>query len=233
MENKKLKKIKLNYLDIRIIECREPLVNLSDYDFVLEPVYFIENGWGEEKMYLREGVAKKLEETQKFLPVGCKFKIFDAFRSIQTQKKIYDDYKNKLKIKHPELRGEELEKAVQEFVVLPKLTKEAPPRHNTGGAVDLTIVDEKGKELDMGTSFDHFGEEASLEYFFQFDNYQGMTTENLEKIKENRKSLNLLMSRAGFSVYQNEWWHWEMGTQFRAFSCDLKYAKYGSADLLD
>ncbi len=123
MENKKLEKNPSDYLVIKIKECGESLVNLSDYDFILEPVYFKKNGWGEEKMYLRSGVADKLKKAQQVLPSGYKFKIFDAYRSIQTQKKIYDDYIEVLKKTNPRMSDEELKKQAQEFVVFPELKK--------------------------------------------------------------------------------------------------------------
>lgn len=233
MERVKPKKAGIGHLAIRIKECGEPLIDLAGHGFVLDPVYFRKNGWGEKEMYLRAGIVKKLEELQKTLPDGYKFKIFDAYRPIKTQRKIYDDYKNKLKKEKPELCGEKLETETQKFVVSPELKKEAPPRHNTGGAVDLTIVDEKGEELNMGTSFDHFGAESMPEYFFNSDSCPGISSEKLEGIRKNRHMLIGIMSRAGFSVYPNEWWHWELGTQFNAALLGLEYAKYGSADLLD
>jgi D-alanyl-D-alanine dipeptidase len=233
MENIKQKKAEIINLTVKINECGEPLVDLSGHGFVLDPVYFNKNGWGEKEMYLRSGVVKKLEEIQRSLPDGYKFKIFDAYRSIKTQKKIYDAYKNELRAKRPELNEEQLEKSTQEFVVFPKLTKEAPPRHNTGGAVDLTIVNEKGEELDMGTFFDHFGPEASLEYFFDENNFQGINLKKIEEIRNNRHLLERIMSRAGFSVYPYEWWHWERGTRFNAALLGQEYAIYGSADLLN
>ena len=233
MENKKLEKAQLNYLSVEIKEGGESLIDLDDYDFILEPIYFKKNGWGEEKMYLRSEVANKLEKAQQRLLSGCKFKIFDAYRSIQTQKKIYDDYVKELKKENSELNDEELKKQAQEFVVFPELKKEAPPRHNTGGAVDLTIVNEKSEELDMGTAFDYFGKEASVKYFFQPDNCQEIDTEKIKEIIKNRHLLIETMEYVGFSVYPNEWWHWEMGTQFDSASRGFKYAKYGSADLLN
>jgi len=68
--------------------------------------------------------------------------------------------------------------------------------HNRGGAVDITLVDQSGNELDMGTGFDHFGPEAAIGY------------EKLpEKVKSNRKLLQDIMGRHGFSVLRSEWWH--------------------------
>ncbi|MFH1565559.1 MAG: M15 family metallopeptidase [bacterium] len=217
-----------------IKECNEPLVCLSDEDFVLYPEYFIKEGWGEEEMRLRESVLEQLKEAQKLLPEGYKFKILDAYRSIDTQQQIYDSYKDDLKKENPALKGEKLEQATQKFVSFPKLDKKSPPPHNTGAAVDLTIVDERGKELDMGTTFDHFGEEAAPDYFAYPENWQGSNITNIDEIKENRRLLSEVMSKTGFSVYPTEWWHWELGTQLNVSANNKnECAKYGSADLLD
>ena len=72
--------------------------------------------------------------------------------------------------------------------------------HNRGGAVDITLVDIQGNELDMGTPFDHFGKES------HFDN------KNLpEKVIANRILLREGMEMAGFNGIRTEWWHFSTG----------------------
>lgn len=75
--------------------------------------------------------------------------------------------------------------------------------HNYGAAVDLTIVNEFGEELDMGTPYDFFGEEAHPAKEMQML-LEGKLTE--EQIK-NRKLLREVMQKAGFSQLPTEWWH--------------------------
>jgi D-alanyl-D-alanine dipeptidase len=71
--------------------------------------------------------------------------------------------------------------------------------HNRGGAVDITLVDTNGKELDMGTAFDFFGIEAS-------HNYQNLSQE----IKSNREFLKTIMIQNGFNSLDSEWWHYNL-----------------------
>ena len=71
--------------------------------------------------------------------------------------------------------------------------------HNRGGAVDITLVDATGKELDMGTTFDFFGIEAS-------HNYPNLS----EEIKKNRKLLKRIMGKKGFNSFDSEWWHYNL-----------------------
>ncbi len=68
--------------------------------------------------------------------------------------------------------------------------------HNRGAAVDLTLVDESGREFDMGTPFDFFGREAWPSY-----------TELPDSILDRRKLLTATMEGHGFRGISTEWWH--------------------------
>ena len=72
--------------------------------------------------------------------------------------------------------------------------------HNRGGAVDITLIDMEGNKLDMGTDFDHFGEEAHHAY-----------TKLSEVVIANRKLLNEGMQKFGFTPIRTEWWHYNFG----------------------
>lgn len=83
----------------------------------------------------------------------------------------------------------------KEFVAHPK----DGSRHNRGCAVDLTLVDLKtGLPLSMPTDFDDFTEKASPTY-----------SDLPEQEIKNRQLLISTMSRHGFKVYYNEWWHFD------------------------
>jgi D-alanyl-D-alanine dipeptidase len=71
--------------------------------------------------------------------------------------------------------------------------------HNRGGAVDISLVDTNGVELDMGTPFDFFGIEASH------------NNKNFSKtILDNRKLLKRIMLRYKFQSFDSEWWHYNL-----------------------
>lgn len=84
--------------------------------------------------------------------------------------------------------------------------------HNYGAAVDVSIVDERGAELDMGTPYDYFGELAhprkETEYFG--------TGELTETQIANRELLRSVMRTAGFSRIETEWWHFNSTSRVRA-----------------
>jgi D-alanyl-D-alanine dipeptidase len=72
-------------------------------------------------------------------------------------------------------------------------------RHNRGCAVDLTLFDIKtGQPLKMPSDYDDFSERAH-------PNYQGGTIAE----RHNRDTLRAAMEAEGFTVYENEWWHFD------------------------
>jgi len=82
---------------------------------------------------------------------------------------------------------------------------ETASNHNFGFAIDLTLVDESGKEVDMGTRFDDFSKlsEPRLE-----DTYLDAGKLTALQIS-NRRVLRKIMTEAGFSQQPNEWWHYD------------------------
>jgi D-alanyl-D-alanine dipeptidase len=72
--------------------------------------------------------------------------------------------------------------------------------HSRGSTVDLTIVNLKtGKELDMGSPYDFFGE-------ISHHDAKGITTMQ----KQNRELLRKVMEKHGFKSYSVEWWHYTL-----------------------
>lgn len=109
---------------------------------------------------------------------NLRLKIFDGFRPIAAQEFLFKDFPD------------------GGFVSNPK-TGSVP--HCRGVAVDLTLIDESGKELDMGTEFDNFTNLA----------HQGNTDVSALSQK-NRYILLGIMTAAGWDFYRNEWWHYQL-----------------------
>jgi zinc D-Ala-D-Ala dipeptidase len=128
--------------------------------------------------YIRLTTVKKLiQANQDFLSKGYRIKLYDCYRPLDVQKKMWQIVSN------------------PEYVADPKKGS----IHNRGGAVDITLVDKNGNELDMGTSFDFFGAEAS-------HNYQNLPDE----VRQNRKMLKEIMLKNGFASFDSEWWHYNV-----------------------
>ena len=88
--------------------------------------------------------------------------------------------------------------------------------HNRGAAVDLTLVDgATAAELNMGTPFDFFGPEAA---------YSTTLTYFPQEIWDNRKLLHDMMYWQGFTIYDTEWWHYQLpaATSFPLVDYQLK-----------
>jgi len=108
-------------------------------------------------------------------PEGLGLKIFDAYRPHTVQYLMYD-------IVGPP------------FVANPANGS----NHNRGSALDLTIIDMQTKEeLDMGTEFDFFGDEARHDY-----------TNLPQIVLDNRSLLKSIMLHYNFREYVVEWWHY-------------------------
>lgn len=155
-----------------------------------------------DKCYMRKSVYDMLIQAARLLPNGYKFKIFDAWRPFAVQQWLFNHYKEMITERFSHLKGEELREKINSFVAIPVEDRESPPGHTTGGAVDLTIVDENGKELDMGSGFDEFSDVSTTIYFEDSDN---------EVAKNNRRFLYNIMTDVGFTNLPSEWWHFDYG----------------------
>lgn len=138
------------------------------------------------RCFLRPAVAKSILDIQKELKTqGLGLKMFDCFRPQPVQFALWK--------KVPDPR----------YVTDPKKGS----MHNRGAAVDLTLVTDKGDELEMGTAFDYFGKEA----------YH--TNQDLpEAVLKNRKFLKDIMEKHGFRSIRTEWWHYSYTLKSYALS---------------
>ena len=126
-------------------------VNLKDYskDFVYDMKYATSDNFLKAKVYdcaecfLRlKTVKAMIKANTEFMKMGYKIKIFDCYRPLDIQKRMWEIVPN------------------PEYVANPSKGS----IHNRGGAVDITLVDANEVELDMGTAFDFFGIEAGHNY---------------------------------------------------------------------
>ena len=161
-------------------------VNLKDYstDFVYDMKYATEANFLKSKVYdcaecyMRLKTAKALvKANSKFMKLGYKIKIYDCYRPLDVQKKMWAIVSNPSYVANPS-KGS---------------------IHNRGGAVDITLLDSSGKELNMGTPFDFFGPEASHDY----KNFP-------EEILQNRALFKKIMISSKFQSFDSEWWHYNL-----------------------
>ena len=135
---------------------------------------------------LRVEAAQALVKAHKALQKkGLGLKMFDCYRPRPYQQRLWN------KVPNPD------------YVTPP--TKGS--MHSRGAAVDLTIVDASGKELDMGTPYDFFGVEAHTDY-----------KKHSSKIQANRDLLREALDAVGFKGIRTEWWHFSYQAKDYALS---------------
>ena len=101
----------------------------------------------DEHYKVRKGVLGKLIEAHKYLPAGINFLVIESFRPLSIQTRYFNEYSDELKKSHPEWDEKKIYSEASKYVAPPEII----PPHSTGGAIDLTLCEENGKELDMGT----------------------------------------------------------------------------------
>ncbi len=136
-----------NKYKIRLVD--EKIIDLEKYlkgNVVFQNEYYNKNIVGAiNRCYAREQVAFKLQKILDELPDGLGLKIFDAWRPIEVQKSLYDEYYVKLKSEFPNISLKQLKLLVSKFVSIPSENANDPSVHNTGGAIDLTLIDREEK----------------------------------------------------------------------------------------
>jgi D-alanyl-D-alanine dipeptidase len=162
-------------------------ITTKETGILLDIRYATKNNFTKKQIYdcprcfLRPQAAKKLLEVHNDLKTryGYGIKVFDCFRPRPYQQRLWD--------------------------IVPDPSYVTPPEkgsmHSRGLAVDLTIVDKNGKELDMGTEFDFFGEEAHHDY-----------SEFPASIQKNRVLIKKVLELHGFSSIRTEWWHYSLNS---------------------
>ncbi|MBR7778536.1 M15 family metallopeptidase [Undibacterium rugosum] len=80
--------------------------------------------------------------------------------------------------------------------------------HSFGMAVDVTVCDPQGRELDMGSGFDEFAERSHPVLEAQLRARGELSQVHIC----NRDILRAAMSHAGFHGIHSEWWHFNLGS---------------------
>ncbi|MFZ5516417.1 MAG: M15 family metallopeptidase [Candidatus Zhuqueibacterota bacterium] len=159
------------------------LVNLAAMDstIIIDLKYATADNFFGDTLYsaniclLRRAVAERLIEVQRDLrEQGYGLKVWDGYRPLSVQKKMWEKVPN------------------DNYVADPKTGS----NHNRAAAVDVTIVDLEGNELEMPTRFDDFSEKAGSAYPIVS-----------EQALKHRTILQEAMCRHGFETITSEWWH--------------------------
>lgn len=166
----------------------------STYNFVGERV----DGYEEPCVLLTKEAAEALKAvSDDVMAQGYRLKVFDGYRP-------------QMAVDHFVRWAEDLDATEMKPYFYPEVDKtllfeqgyiDAKSGHSRGSTIDLTLFDmATGKEVDMGGTFDYFGELSHPDY-----------TETLtEEQIANRNILRDAMLRHGFKPLDTEWWHFTL-----------------------
>ncbi|MEU5998241.1 M15 family metallopeptidase [Streptomyces sp. NPDC047197] len=164
---------------------------------------------------LREGVLARILHAQTLLPDGLRLLFVEGYRPPWLQRGYFEEYESRLRDLNPTWTAERLHTAASRYVSPPEI---AP--HSAGSAVDLTLADADGRELDLGTRMNASPEESDGACYTDADNITAAA-------RRNREILGAALRGAGLVNYPTEWWHWSYGDRYWALAEGAPHALYG------
>jgi D-alanyl-D-alanine dipeptidase len=164
-------------------------------------------------------VLNRLVEAGALLPDGVRLLFVEGYRPPSLQRLYFEQYANELRAANPDWDPGRVRDAASRYVSPPEI---AP--HSAGAAVDLTLVDADGHELDMGTRVNANPEESDGACYTAADNIDATA-------RAHRQLLADALIAAGLVNYPTEWWHWSYGDRYWAFATGGAHAIYGPLEL--
>ena len=167
---------------------------------------------------IRTYIYNLLKNAQKHLPQGYHFVVYEAYRPMESQIKLWDGVVSEQKKKHPEMDVNS-----EEFIALCDIFAANPYRqgsgHQSGASVDISLIDDAGREYDMGGTVRGFDETADFDC-------PNISPEG----RKNREILRDALSKSGLVNYPSEWWHYSFGDRLWARLTGSKLAIFGKLE---
>ncbi len=159
---------------------------------------------------------RRLRSASETLPDGIRFLVIAGHRSSTEQARRFALHEDRLR-RSGTIDPEELRRRASAFV---SPVEVAP--HCAGAALDLTLTDADGAELDMGGAVN--GHRTGDEKYCPL-NAEGLSA----RARHNRDLLARAIGSVGFINYPTEWWHWSFGDRYWALITGADSAIYGRA----
>lgn len=200
---------------VPVAETAEPLVDLRTSGLRVDDRYADGSG---AHAYVRQGVQERLLRAQAALPGGTNLLVVEGWRSLAMQRALFSRYAATVRASEPGLDETAVRFATSAYIAPPDV---AP--HATGSAVDLTLCDSDGVELDLGTALNATPLESEHRCY--------TAAEELDPVaRRNRGLLVATLARAGLVNYPTEWWHWSYGDRYWALATGQPAALFDVAD---
>lgn len=211
-------------LAIPIHPSDEALVDIGKEGFLCYgPSPEIKNN--QDYTFMRKTVYEKIKEAQVLLPKGLRFCLYEGYRSLNLQKRLFETQYANVKKQHPHWTSTQLFNETTKLVS-PAINQDGSaniPPHSTGGAVDLYLIDDRGKAVDMGIHpkdwMQDLGGQLSL-----------TDSKRISALaREHRQLMSHALKEVGFVNYPTEYWHWSYGDKYWAYIQHQPYALYAIA----
>lgn len=171
-------KVEIDGQQRELVLAKEIIPNLvEDLKYATNDNFMQRKLYDDPKCYLLKETAQKLALADRELSQrnpGFKLKVWDCYRPMKIQQEMWKEYTN-----------------------TPYVADPRKARHPRGRAVDITIVDASGNELEMPTKFDDFTPKAHP------------NAPATPKAAANRELLRSVMTSVGFTGVNSEWWHFD------------------------
>ena len=174
-------------------------------DIEIELKYATKDNFTKKQVYpydicvLQKTTAMKLKKAnEELMEMGYHLKVWDAYRPLSVQKIFWDIIPDSRYVANPNTGGS---------------------KHNRGTAVDVTLVDMGGNELEMPTGFDDFSDKAAR------------SNKNVpETVKKNVELLTNVMVKHGFTTISTEWWHYNDSDSANYVAMDVELEEFMQGD---
>jgi D-alanyl-D-alanine dipeptidase len=179
-------------------ECGEPLVDLHQISVLRV---------GPDEVWLRSSLVDRLVTAQSLLPRGTRLFVVDGHRTAERQRRHFDHARVNLRLDHPDWPAERVVAAADRYC-----TPADTAPHRTGGAVDLTLYNTFGPEVDLGA--------------WEYNDLVPV----LAGVSDNRRALAQVLYAVGLVNPSTAWWHWSYGDQYWCYRTGADAARYGPLD---
>jgi D-alanyl-D-alanine dipeptidase len=212
--------------DVEVREVSEAIIDLRQQNAICYQTSQEVKRFNPNYSKIRKTVYDMLIEAQTLLPANLRLCVNEGYRSHKSQDLLFKHRLNQIKAANPAFSYTEAfaetAKLISPVTNLDGTVNILP--HATGGAIDVYLVNDKGKAVDMG---------LYPKDWRRSDIYKNQSRIDSEVISEEaryyRDQMAYALAAVGFVNYPNEYWHWSYGDSYWAYHTG-NYAIYGSLD---
>ncbi|SAL67325.1 peptidase M15D, vanX D-ala-D-ala dipeptidase [Caballeronia udeis] len=167
---------------------------------------------------VRETVSRRLVDAATTLAGDFSILVKESLRPASLQKFYFERRLDRIWSENPDLSEQEAMERTARFIAPPWVAG-----HPSGGAIDVTLCDRRGLEVDLGCGYD---EDEAASKGACFSHFNDLSSDALD----NRSRLFAVLESAGFVNYPFEWWHWSYGDKYWATVTQHPHALYGPVE---